>query len=858
MTYLRRALANGGISGVQLMISTLAAGTITVLIIFGIFAKYYDISEQRLRQQELNQYLGSVGETTAWGVQNWLSQRISMAEDVAFAIASAEHADDAIEHLRSPIFEKTFIWTYYGEASDGRYHIWPPDDELPADYDPRARPWYGAAVQSGKTTLTEPYFDIATNVETITVATPVYRDGRLLGVVGADFSTESLSQVLNETDLGGLGYTFLTTGSGKILAHPDRELVSESVSIIFDGAMPSLDSNIQELGNEREKQIVTFASIASSADIDWRLGLAIDKNEAFAGLNDFRKSAMIATIAAAFFLIVVLGFVIHRLLVRPLNNARLAADAANIAKSEFLASMSHEIRTPMNGVLGMAEVLVNTDLDDRQRELATIITSSGNALMTVINDILDFAKLEAGKLRLSPRAFNLRKTVFDISTMMQARALEKDLELIVRYAPGLPEGVIGDDSRLRQVLGNLIGNAVKFTERGYILVEVDGKQDGDVVRLEISVKDTGIGIPADELPRMFEKFEQADGSHTRKFGGTGLGLAICKNIVELMDGEMHAESEPGKGSRFVFTLTLPVDEKISSIPAHQNPVFDGARILAVDDNEINRKVLQELFDGWDIDVTIVESPVHAMGALEKSLTECRPYHAALLDFQMPDEDGAALAKRIQSDIRFAHIPVIMLTSIDSVTSGVQPNGARFEASLSKPLRPSQLMDVMARVLADGGVHELKRAAASLKTEPAEEISLSDDRIRILVAEDNVVNQLVIKKFIPEDLYDVTIAENGEKAVDLFQSLKPTAIFMDLSMPVMDGFEATRKIRALEEEQELGATPIIATTAHVLDEDRERCRVAGMDDFVSKPIKKDALDAVLVKWASDEPSVAEAV
>ena len=839
------------------MISTLAAGTITVLIIFGIFAGYYDVSQQRLRQQELNQYLESVGDTTAWGVQNWLQQRISMAEDVAHAIASADDTINTVTILRRPIFEETFIWTYYGEEGNGKYHIWPLDDELPADYDPRLRPWYEAAVKSGTTTLTEPYFDITTNVETITVATPVYRNGNLLGVVGADFSTESLGAVLNESDLGGLGYVFMTTGAGKILAHRDREYVSEHVETIFDNSVADLDGGIQELGAAGAEQIVTFTTIPSSADIDWRLGLAIDKNAAFAGLNDFRQSALIATIAAAVFLIVVLGFVIHRLLVQPLNNARIAADAANVAKSEFLASMSHEIRTPMNGVLGMAEVLVNTDLDDRQRELAMIINSSGNALMTVINDILDFAKLEAGKLRLSPHGFNLRKTVFDISTMMQARALEKDIELIVRYAPGLPEGVIGDDSRFRQVLGNLIGNAVKFTESGYILVEVDGEQKGDDVHLEVSVKDTGIGIPADQLPRMFEKFEQADGSHTRKFGGTGLGLAICKNIVELMGGEIKAESEVGKGSRFFFTLNLQVDEKITSLPVTQNPVFDGARILAVDDNEINRRVLRELFDGWDIDITIVDTPVRAFGALERSEHKNRPFHAALLDYQMPVEDGVMLAKRMQDDERFESLPIIMLSSIDDVISGVQPNGARIAASLSKPLRPSQLLDLLARILADRSATDLKKTATKLATknistcEPSPEGPPVSGRTKVLVAEDNVVNQLVIKKFIPEDVYDVTIAENGAKAVKLFEALRPSVIFMDLSMPVMDGFEASRKIRELEKEQGWAPTPIIATTAHVLDEDRVRCTEAGMDDFVAKPIKKDALDEALAKWAESE-------
>ena len=260
--------------------------------------------------------------------------------------------------------------------------------------------------------------------------------------------------------------------------------------------------------------------------------------------------------------------------------------------------------------------------------------------MTVINDILDFAKLEAGKFRLSPRPFNLRQTVYEVATMMQAKALEQDIELIVRYAPDLPEGVVADDSRLRQVLGNLIGNAVKFTEHGYVLIDVTGERVGVNVNLHISVKDTGVGIPSDQIPRMFEKFEQADASHTRRFGGTGLGLAICRNIVELMGGEIGAESEVGKGSRFWFTLSLPVDDKIQSMPVVNKATFDGVRILAVDDNPVNRRILQELMDGWGFRSTIAADPVRAMAALEKSIAENDRYHALLLDFQMPGEDGA--------------------------------------------------------------------------------------------------------------------------------------------------------------------------------------------------------------------------
>ncbi len=840
-------------SGAQLMATALTAGTCAVVLIFLIFAIYYDVAQRGLRKQEIENYLTTIGGATAWGVDTWLTERVLLAEGIAHTLAEPNPAVKPVNILANPVYEETFLWTYYGEI-DSTYHIWPLDDELPDDYDPRTRPWYHAAQAAGASTLTEPYFDISTGVETITVASPVTREDQLIGVVGADFSTQTLSDVLQETDLGGLGFVFLATGSGKIIAHPNRQLVSSAIDDVYLQEVPRINNSIQYLKEDDGTQIVTFIKIPSLTSLDWYLGVTIDQKKAYAGLHDFRLSAAIAMVAAALLMIAVLGFVIHRLLVIPLTGARRAADAANAAKSEFLANMSHEIRTPMNGVMGMAELLSRTELNTKQKNFADIILKSGNALITIINDVLDFSKIDSGQLTLDLQPFNLKAVVEDVASLVATKIDEKNLELIVRFHPNMPEEYVGDDGRIRQILMNLVGNAVKFTDAGHILINVSGSQNGDEAELSIRVEDTGIGIPTNQLEAVFDKFNQIDNSATRKFEGTGLGLAICQMLVQKMDGDIGVESDLGSGSTFWFKIILPV-HKSGARKLRLPKDITGSRVLIVDDNQVNREILIEQLDSWGMQSVACSSASNGLAALAESIRIETPFDLIIMDYQMPVMDGFEATRRIRAEKEFKDIPMIMLTSVcnEAETSDYRRIG--IQAHLLKPARSSQLFETIVDVISDAQVAKLKtviepqshimterpRRAASTTT-----TSTTINKNKILVAEDNDVNQCVISEILDSLGYDYRIAEDGKVAVDLFMDYRPDVILMDVSMPVMNGMEATSEIRKRDAENETH-TIIVGLTANALKGDREKCLNAGMDDYVAKPVDIDQLEACIDKW-----------
>ena len=646
------------------------------------------------------------------------------------------------------------------------------------------------------------------------------------------------------TDAEGL-ITVFNKGAENLLGYFADEMVGKQTPAVFH-LETELNRYSQEMSAELGHPVeglnvfFEYARVGRTEDREWTY-VRKDGSEFPVDLSITAIQGPGKSISG--FLCVAIDITQRKLAEQEITRAKEAAEDADQAKSNFLANMSHEIRTPMNAVIGFSDLLLKTDLDPKQHNYARTVGSSAHALLGLINDILDFSKIEAGKLDMERLDFQLRDVLEEVADMFSEKTAEKNLELIVDIAEDVPCALVGDPMRLRQILINLTGNAVKFTEEGEIDIQVTClEQSQKKARLSFSVTDTGIGIAPEDVDKLFTAFIQADGSISRKFGGTGLGLSISKQLVEMMGGEVRVESEPGKGSMFHFTVNLARQpegrEKLLAVPID----LRGLKVLIVDDNEANRTVMQHMVEAFGFHSELAASGEEGLEKLDQHTIADEPFELVLMDWMMPGLDGLAASERIKADPRFADLSIIMMTAFGREAEMERAESIGVDAFLIKPIKHSLLFDTAMNIFGQkmGGDLATERRMISREAMETELFH----QARLLLVEDNAINQQVAVAVLSDVGFMVDIANNGRIAVEAVEKTRYDAVLMDVQMPEMDGFEATAAIRCNPSHDKL---PIIAMTANAMKGDREKCLEVGMDDYVGKPIDQKELFSALKRW-----------